>query len=583
MTEQSTSGGGLDELVARVNAASVGALDTFEVQKRLGAGDDDRTSPPAAIDMALTYYEKRDGRGLDYFGPMFESEDHTYPARPAEMPPDVTDVWETVANGATEAIVKSRLHDLCFVVRHGDVGAHARIAIEAYLELAERYPSSSDDPAHVLHVAVNATHYIGRALDLARLIRDVELAVHVMDVGAVLARRALDDPASGAGVVLGLMAPLVEDRECPPVVDGLLAEARERYRGDVWHTMSTIGLQIMRSAGDGDRTTALRREEVQALLTAADDSEPLPAILHLQNAAELATNYGLQDLRDAAARKLQELSRTDLGLTRHEFSVTLDGAKVRALIDNVVNQPTWQEALDELLTWGAPTGRVEENRAVAAAIPDIAPLATAFPSTRIGADGLPAFTVAGDDPVHLLAEQELRTLQIYGHLWAQALHELGQKWGAIDLDELTAFFGRASHVPDDVARAIGRSLNRHFTGDPEGAAFTVLPKVERIARELALALGEVVYRPPSSSSPRLYKGLGTLIEILADQGLDESWSRFILTFLARQDGMNLRNDALHGAIVDVDEVHAALVIVAMLYLSIGSRIDAGGGVEDTTD
>ena len=579
MTEQSTPDGEISGLVARVNTASIGALDTHEVQKRLGAGDDDRTSPSAAIDMALTYYEKHDGSGLDYFGPMFESEDHTYPMRPAEMPTNVTDVWETVASGATEAIVKSRLHDLCFVVRHGDVGAHARIAIDAYLELAERYPNLSHDPAHILHVAVNATHCIGRALELARLIRDDGLAVRVMDVGAALARRALDDPASGAGVVLGLMAPLVEDRECPPVVDGLLTEARERYSEDVWNTMSTIGLQITRSAGDGDRTVQLRREEVQALVTAAADSEPLPAMLHLQNAAELATRYGLPDLRNAAARKLQELSRTDLGLMRHEFSMTLDGEKVRTLIDNVVNQPTWQEGLEELLTWGAPTGRVEENRAVAATIPDIAPLATAFPSTRIGADGLPAFTVAGNDPAHLLAEQELRTLQLYGHLWAQALHELGQRWGAIDLDELAAFLGREGHVPDDVARAIGRSLNRHFAGDPEGAAFTVLPKVERIAREIALALDEVVYLPPSSSSPRLYKGLGTLIDILAVRGLDESWSRFILTFLARQDGVNLRNDTLHGAITNVDEVHSALVILAVLYLCIGFRVDARNDTE----
>ncbi len=581
MTKQTTPDGEMNDLVARVNAASVDALDTHEVQKRLGAGDDDRSSPPAAIDMALTYYEKHNVRGLDYFGPMFESEDHAYPARPEDMPIEITDVWEAVAIGATEAIVKSRLHDLCFVIRHGNVGAHARIAIESYLELAERYPSSSNDPTHRLHVAVNATHYIRRALGLARLIRDDNLAARVMEVGVALSRRAIDDPTSGAGVVLGLIAPLAEDRDCPLQVDGLLAEARDRYRGDVWNTMSTIGLQLKRSAGDDDSTTALQREEVQALISAANDSEPLPAMLHLQNAAELATSYGLQDLRDEAARKSQELSHEDLGLTRHEHSVALDGERVRALIDNVVNQPTWQKALEELLFWGAPTGRVEENRAVAATIPSIAPLATAFSSTRIGADGQLAFTVPGNDPAHLLAEQELRTLQIYGHLWAQALHELGKEWGAIDLDELAAFFGRAGHVPDDVARAIGRSLNRHFAGDPEGAAFTVLPKVERIARELALALGEVVSRPPNSSTPRIYKGLGKLIDILTDRGLDESWYRFIATYLARQDGINLRNDALHGAITDIDEVHSALVLVAVLYLCIGFRIDDGNGTENT--
>ncbi len=79
----------------------------------------------------------------------------------------------------------------------------------------------------------------------------------------------------------------------------------------------------------------------------------------------------------------------------------------------------------------------------------------------------------------------------------------------------------------------------------------------------------------------MHKGLGILIDILADRGLDESWCRFILTYLARQDGMNLRNEMLHGAEVDVDEVRAALVIVAVLYLCIGVRIDEGGEVLDS--
>ncbi len=86
-----------------------------------------------------------------------------------------------------------------------------------------------------------------------------------------------------------------------------------------------------------------------------------------------------------------------------------------------MNQPTWQEALEELLTWGAPTGRVEENRAVAATIPGIAPLASSLPiDAALEPTDSPRSSVAGDDPTHLLVEQELRTLQIYGHLWAQS-------------------------------------------------------------------------------------------------------------------------------------------------------------------
>ena len=47
-------------LIALVNAASAGELSTHEVQRRLGSGHDDRTSAPAAIDVALTCFEKHD-------------------------------------------------------------------------------------------------------------------------------------------------------------------------------------------------------------------------------------------------------------------------------------------------------------------------------------------------------------------------------------------------------------------------------------------------------------------------------------------------------------------------------------------
>jgi len=46
MTDQSTPSGGFEELISRFDEASVGGIDTNEVQRRLDAGNDDSGKIP---------------------------------------------------------------------------------------------------------------------------------------------------------------------------------------------------------------------------------------------------------------------------------------------------------------------------------------------------------------------------------------------------------------------------------------------------------------------------------------------------------------------------------------------------------
>jgi hypothetical protein len=50
-------------------------------------------------------------------------------------------------------------------------------------------------------------------------------------------------------------------------------------------------------------------------------------------------------------------------------------------------------------------------------------------------------------------------------------------------------------------------------------------------------------------------------------GIDESWHRFISVFLVAENGINLRNEALHGFIDYADDTAAALVIITLLFIA----------------
>jgi hypothetical protein len=155
----------------------------------------------------------------------------------------------------------------------------------------------------------------------------------------------------------------------------------------------------------------------------------------------------------------------------------------------------------------------------------------------------------------------------------EALRRIEEKWGPIEASEWAAFIGQRSHVPAGVADALGRSVERYFGGDPEGSAFTAVPRIERLAREILLELGVGVFRPPRGSEPGVYPGLGSLLATLVEQGLDPSWARFLSTFLSRQEGLNLRNELSHGSMDDVAEGQAGLILIAALYLAVGVSVD----------
>jgi hypothetical protein len=469
--------------------------------------------------------------------------------------------------------MRARLHDLCFEAGYGQVGAHARAAVHAYVELGDQYGSGVADEMNRILVSLAAVRSLERALELARRTNQQDLAELTIERLLDHARMALQDGNAGPGVVLGFLGTLAEDRSDIPDLDDLLRSARTRYSDDLWHTRTTIEMQLKRSGQDAAARSRLHREIVQSLLdAAAREPVAMNAVIHLQDAAQFAQNFGLTDLSGEAISRLQRFSIEDLGLVRRAVGLSLPKELVEGFLEQFTAQETWQGAFRGLVAVDPPIGNVEQNRAQAAELPEIAPLSTLFPSTRLGPDGLPRFTSAGGDPAHLMVKVELQRLQLLGPIYIEALRRIGAKWHPIDEGALAVFLGQANHVSQPVAAALSRAVGRFFSDDYEGAAYLCVPKIERLARDLLLSMNAPVFRVAHGPVAGQYPGLGALLGMLLDRGLDESWARFIDTLLTRQDGLNFRNELLHGSIDEVSQGVAGLVMIAALYLALGVHL-----------
>jgi len=567
----------IEALVQRIDDAAQAASTAFKFDRVLGATAEDRGTPLGVIAAAFLYRERgpRDDRSVPVFRPFIEGEaGSAYPPPPQEMPVEVLGVWEACAQRVTAPMARARLHDLLFTARSGNVGDHARAAVAAYVELAARYPRAAAEEMERIHVGLGAGSAIRRALELARAMRDDDLAQQVMREGVLHARHALSTKA-GPGIVFGFLRPIAEDRDSLPEFDELLLEARREYAGDVWQTASAIELQLART-GDAPTKEQLHRDEVQALIDAADqEASPLNAMLHLQKAVQLAERHHLSDLRDGATKKLQDLAGADLGLVRHGVSVPVDRALIDAWIDQLIDCETWQEAFERLLAQGPPSGRVEENHKFVEDIPRISPLVDIMPTMLLTGEGLPKITAETPEErsAHHLADVELRRIQMVTPFIVEVLERIHRKWGPIDAADLRAFFGRAVHVTDPVAGALARAVGRYFNGDFEGAAFTAVARIERLAREVLLQLGAPVFKVAVRDAPAQYPGLGSLLDRLEARGLDESWARFLGTFFTRPEGPGYRNELLHGSIDDVGQGAAAIVVIAVLFMTIGISVE----------
>ena len=196
--------------------------------------------------------------------------------------------------------------------------------------------------------------------------------------------------------------------------------------------------------------------------------------------------------------------------------------------------PSWQLALERLIRIDPPSGNITSNRDRVDQMSEEAPLHHLLTPKRLGGDGLPRFTASSEEQraEWRLAEQERLSLDIQAPLMAEVLRRVSSKWGPIGRRTLRIPWSRWP-CSAKYAAFFGESFSRHFTGDVEGSAYTLIPKVEALVRCIVVQCQMPVYNIQRQKRPGQYPGLGALLPVLASLGIDESWFRFLHTFFVR--------------------------------------------------
>jgi hypothetical protein len=482
----------------------------------------------------------------------------SYPPELNDIGDDVVAWWENLACLVRHPVARARLSHLLFVLRRGNGRDRAGDAARAYLDMADARKSRLE--------LVSA---YGAALSLARQTGQGEIATAALEAIVRLTKVSLAAERREPGVALGLIRELINDHSPPAETDELLDLARRTYEPDPWITDSTIALQLVRAKGDATRTDALQRERVETWLRAAENSDGLVRSVHLQTAVRYARDSGDSVLAEQATARLQELRFADLGLTRLDFEIRRPRGAADAWLAPVVDADSWQEALAAFARFGPVSGPAEDNLRAVAENARRFPLGNLFPPVLLGGDGLPRFTATNEEQSAelALAQHEGLHININGGLVAEALVRIMERFGIPDEGELGAYFSRNPGVAPSLGAALARAFVRFWAGDVEGAAFTAVPRIEALARNLVLATRAGIYRVQRQATPGVYPGLGSLLPELRRHGLDESWYRFIHTLCVSVAGPNLRNEVAHGFVDDVGVVHAALLLQAAAYLA----------------
>lgn len=520
----------------------------------------DWTDVQRAVSWAFGYqveHSSVDGRKRVLLGPYFASSlDEQVPPPAESISGQVADVWESLAGVVTSPYAVSRLEHVLFAVKRGNGFRRATAAAEAYLRCADGWSREQDSIAD-----------IQTALALCRAVGNHQLRQLIIGLILDRAHAALTPVDGAAGSILGYLELLDGERDVPGRFDDLLTQAVTQV--DYPWLADRLHLLRRRRAADAEAIAAVDADRVHLWMDAGAAAAGLIRSAHLKQALAIAETSGQPGLIDAAAAALQAVPKEDLGLVAMSAKTSIAREHIEDLIAPVTQAPTWREALSVFAVFGPPAGDVSSNRASAAEQARQFVFRSLMPREIIGGDGLPRFRADSDESKAemALSEQEVFWLQSLAPIVAHALTEIKNKHGIPPAEDLTAYFAEMPGIDSGIAATMARVLQRYWTDDMEGAAFTAAPRVEAIARRLAVALQAGVCRLQRQERPGQYPGLGALLEVLWKRGMDESWYRSIYTATCNPAGWNLRNELSHGFVDNCGAPHAAVLIQAMLYLS----------------
>lgn len=467
----------------------------------------------------------------------------------SETPASAWRLWSQVTAALRSPVIHAHIADILLTAKVQRKPEHAASTIAWYLKVSEIV----EIPAQEVALALGRANTIARSRGMAEEIT-VRAAMHLRSA-AFGGNRATSGPA------LTLLAAL----SVPPRGGVFELNERESVRrrllalGESSSTfIDEIAKTLARLADTAAELEFARRWHVEQYLMLANSADHgMRKMFHAQTAADLAGNYGLQDLKDAAVLVMQSVDRDSMGWETVATEGTMSKNVFRAHLRRYRRARNWGHALMVFLAGPSPSGDHQSNirSAERAATGSIRALVT---RTVFGTHGLPERTNGEfmDDEIVRAETIMLSTTSILLNL---ELEHVRDRFSPPDADLIANWMVDSLSADVTLARQFSNSLVLHWDAKFSDSARLSIPLIESAARGLLLSLDEPLYRTQQGKSPGRFPAMDFYVDALSDRNLDPDWVRALRVTLL-SPGMNLRNLAAHGFQMDFSASQSALLL-----------------------
>lgn len=513
----------------------------------------------AAFDFS-THEASDGGPWKTYFQPMMTvGEGDGMRCRPDLRRADaaVIDYWSARAHDARHPVLKARYADLVWdttkFVTKGKPGIEfARLAIDNYIAAAKLDDGSSWGDTH---------ESVGRALTLALSVKDKVRIEQAVDATIDYVDRTANDDKLGTYCYLfdNLLPPdkgpeLSEDLERSIVERMEKKFAEMTTPGGQWdvdpHSPQSIGLRLaayyQRKNRPEDRVRILRAVG-QAFERRAKIGDAMTGVMFLETARETYAQAGLKEEAERVQFDAQKMAPD----------------AVKQLVPMTVKHEVKKEDVDKFCAMLTEGGSMEValSRLAANFVPDqqdladeVAERAKKFPLQAL-------FTPKIIDESHIKADIGDES----GDPDGKMVHETSRHiqfsapWIGWGFDHLFANGVTAAHVVDFVRLSplftedriplIRRAVEAHILGDYIQSIHVLVPQIERAVVNIAHHAGKPTVKPFQSGKGVMQsKNLQDALERDEDvkRILGENLRMYLLSTLAHNKGLNIRNEVCHG-------------------------------------
>ena len=556
-----------DQIVEWVRNAVADASSWSEVGTTLRAldadGDDPRLRPfVIAFSYALhEYFSSARDRAGGPFGAMIAGEGWRFPPALGEIPDAEVEAWRDALGLLEHPVAQARLGDLLWERKSTpDPHLAAWAACDALVSIAD------DARWHTME----RMRCLSRALELARDTHDATRQATVAAAMVAFAEHDLAGADGGPGVSLGALRPLVtlSPEQRPKILDDLLQRVGQKYGGDPYIADSVADARSALLGEEGDEQ--LRREQVQRWKEEAEKGDGMLRVHRLEHALEIARRHGLKAEADRLRRELGSIGPDELGLQTISTEIEIPAEEVERFMTGMDEAETWQIALKILAAQGAPGGSPEDLGQHVDQLMGEFPFQFLVSKSLVGPDNASAIFRADTPDRHrrlALSEQRAQQARVWGMICARALMRIGSRGDRPDRAALTDFFD-GGFVDVEVAERVACAVELFWDRRFDESAHVLVPRLERIIREMARQVGIPIVREPHPG--REIGSVETLGALLGDLGGafgDAAWHAYLVNLLADPLGLNLRNGISHGLHGTIGPVDSSLLIQAAVLLS----------------